>query len=205
MAFIASFFAAILALLCNSLAAAAQSSDLTARNAFSLIPPSIFENTPTGLDETGKQALLQTGSSQSWEISGETGDVIVFAELPFKERAVALRLFKNFEDGSVAAAIGTLGDPVCTVELWQIDSAGRVVPIDTPPEPSIHEFFSKKRNPPKSQQNSVMICLGLGGLWAKPVFWNEYGIIEPKIDKEISYQWTGRDFSKVVKPAQKNK
>ncbi|MBD5553515.1 MAG: hypothetical protein HDQ44_04170, partial [Desulfovibrio sp.] len=162
---------------------AAEEQAPTARHVFALLPLSIFENTTTGLDETGRQALLQQGSSQSWEIAGETQDVLVLAELPFRERAVAVRLFRNEEDASTEVAIGTLGEPVCTVELWHLEGSGRLYPVDTPPEPSIGEFFSKKRKPPLSQQNSVLICLGLGGLWARPVFWSEYGIHEPVVDR----------------------
>lgn len=195
-------FAAALFLLLQAVASFAASPP-SAREIFALLPPSIFENTPAGLDETGKQALLQQGYSQYWEISGETDDVLVIADLPFRERAVALRLFRNDEDGSTQVAIGTLGDPVCTVELWQLEDSGRLYPVDTPPEPSIGEFFSARRKPPPAQQNSVMICLGLGGLWAKPVFWNEYGIVEPATDREISYQWNGRDFEKVIKQREK--
>lgn len=177
----------------------------TARGIFAMLPTSLFESTPSGLDETGRQALLRTGHSQSWEIAGETHDIMVFAELPFRERAVALRFFHNPKQGGGLVAIGTLGDPVCTVELWNLDSAGRIIPVETPVEPGIGEFFSKKRRPPLGQQNSVLICLGLGGLWAKPVFWNEYGISEPKVDNEISYQWNGEGLEKVISPVPREK
>lgn len=178
----------------------------TARGVFSELPPTIFENTPGGLDETGKQALLQTGSSQYWEIEGETPDILVITELPFKERAVAVRLFRNYLDGSVEIVVGTLGDPVCSLEIWRLDASGRLVPVEAPQEPEIGEFF--KRKPRKGQQSSVRICLGLGGLWAKPVFWNQYGVVEPEVDNEISYQWNGSEFRKVTvarrKAASKN-
>ncbi len=188
----------LLALLAFS--AQAAGSEPTARDVFAALPLSIFESTPSGLDETGKQALLLNGHSRYWEIAGETLDVLVLAELPFRERAVALRLFHNEADGGALAAIGTLGDPVCTVELWNLDRQGRITPVDTPVEPPINEFFSRKRRPSLEQQNSVLICLGLGGLWAKPVFWNENGISEPKVDNEISFQWTGSRLEKIARP-----
>ena len=189
---------ALLALL--ALPAAAEDNGPTARGVFAILPPTLFENTPAGLDETGRQALLRIGHSQYWEIASETPDVLVFAELPFRERAVALRVFHNTAEGGALVAIGTLGDPVCTLELWNLDSAGRLTPVETPVEPGIGEFFSGKRKPPLEQQNSVLICLGLGGLWAKPVFWNEYGITEPRVDNEISFQWNGERLEKVARP-----
>lgn len=180
--------------------AVAEDSGPTARGVFAQLPTTIFENTPAGLDEAGKQALLRTGRSTYWEIAGETPDIMVFAELPFQERAVALRLFPNEVEGGALAAIGTLGDPICTVELWNLDSAGRITPVDTPIEPAIGEFFSRRRQPPLEQQNSVLICLGLGGLWAKPVFWSEYGVTEPRVDNEISFLWRGNHLEKVKRP-----
>lgn len=176
----------------------------TARGMFALLPPSIFENTPTGLDETGKQALLLQGASQFWEIAGETPDVLVFAELPFRERSVALRVFRNEKDGGAEIAVGTLGDPVCTVELWRLDASGRITPVDAPSEPALAEFFNKRHKPPKSQQTAVLICLGLGGLWAKPVFWTRDGIKVPDVDNEISFQWTGSRFEKAVRTKEKS-
>lgn len=167
----------------------------TVRDVFARLPLTIFENTATGLDEAGRQALLLNGVSRSWEISGETPDMLVFAELPLRENTVVLRLFRNDEDGSIEAAFGTLGAPVCTVELWRQDANGRIMPIDAPAEPDIAEFFNRK--PPNAMQYSVLICLGLRGLRARPVFWNKSGPVEPRVDTEIGFQWDGRKFEKV--------
>ena len=59
------------------------------------------------LSDAEKQQLLAEGHTEFWEVAGETEDVIVFAALPFRDSAVALRLFRNTADGSVEAAIGT--------------------------------------------------------------------------------------------------
>lgn len=175
----------------------------TARSVFALLPPSIFENTPEGLTEADKQSLLNTGSSEFWEIAGETEDVLVFAELPFRDRAVALRLFPNEKTGGKEAAVGTLGDEICTVELWHVDSSGRIMPSETPPEPAYEEFF--KRRPPKGYGQSVLLCLGLGGLAAKPMIWDKNGVRKTKTDFDISYIWDGCKFVKQVRPAQPEK
>ncbi|MGE9985136.1 hypothetical protein [Desulfovibrio sp. SGI.169] len=194
--------AALLTLLTTMLpaAAAAEDNGMTARGIFSMLPVSIFENTVEGLSEADKQRLLTEGHSDFWEIAGETEDVMVFAALPFRDSAVALRLFRNTADGSVEAAIGTLGAPICTLELWRVDVTGRMVPIDTPPEPDIREFLDQSRGLPQGINPTVLICLGLGGLKAEPVFWNSSGMTQAPLAHDISFQWNGRSFEKQVLP-----
>ena len=126
----------MLMLLCPS-AGLAQESALTAREAFGALPTSIFENTAEGLEDEDKQQLLEEGQSEFWELAGESRDVIVFRALPFRDSGVALRLFRDADDGSAVAAIGTLGTELCTVELWRVDASGRTVPVDVPQEPDI--------------------------------------------------------------------
>lgn len=173
----------------------------TARGIFSLLPPSIFENTPEGLSETSKEELLRDGRSQFWEIVGETPDTLVFAELPFRDRSVGLRLFHNAGDGSTDIALGTLGDPMCTVELWRMDRVGRIVPVDTPPEPSIQEFYRKRAA--KRNGQTVLVCLGEGGLKAVPVIWDKAGFRPLNADNEINFIWNGSRFEKKLRPVAK--
>ena len=190
--------ALLLAVLPN--AADAAESEVTARNIFALLPESIFENTPEGLSAPDKQKLLSAGHSEFWELAGETEDVMVFASLPFRDTAVALRLFRNTADGSVLAALGTLGGSVCTLELWRVDATGRAVPADTPPEPDITAFFAAGRKMPPDVHATVMICLGLGGLKAQPLFWTSTGMAHVPVDNDVSFQWNGKSFDKVVQP-----
>lgn len=179
----------------------AQAADsVTARSVFALLPESIFENTPEGLDAAGKQQLLNEGRSEFWELAGETEDTLVFASLPLRDTAVALRLFRNTADGSVEAALGTLGGPICTLELWRVDKAGRAVLADTPEEPDVDEFFARGRKMPPDVRATVMLCLGLGGLKAEPQFWTGTGMAHVPLDNDVSYQWTGRTFEKQVRP-----
>lgn len=170
----------------------------TARGLFTMLPPSIFETTAEGLSEADKQRLLAEGRTEFWEIAGETADVLVFASLPFRDRAVGLRLFRNTEDGSTEVAVGTLGEPICTVELWRLDTSGRVVPIDTPPEPDAREFLGKGQKLPGNVAPTVLICLGLGGLKAVPVFWGSKGRVDVPLRNDVSFQWTGKGFEKRV-------
>lgn len=178
----------------------AEDNGATARGLFTMLPTSIFETTAEGLSEAEKQELLTEGRTEFWEISGETPDVLVFASLPFRDRAVGLRLFRNTADGSTDVAVGTLGEPICTVELWRQDTSGRMVPIDTPPEPDAREFLGKGQKLPGNVMPTVLICLGLGGLKAEPVFWSSKGKVDVPLANEVSYQWTGRGFEKRVTP-----
>ncbi|MDE7240528.1 MAG: hypothetical protein K2N62_01375 [Desulfovibrio sp.] len=178
----------------------AEDNGATARGLFTMLPTSIFETTAEGLSEAEKQELLTEGRTEFWEISGETPDVLVFASLPFRDRAVGLRLFRNTEDGSTDVAVGTLGEPICTVELWRQDVSGRVVPIDAPPEPDAREFLGQGQKLPGNVMPTVLICLGLGGLKAEPVFWSSKGQVELPLANDVSYQWTGQGFEKRVTP-----
>lgn len=193
---------ALLAMLAVTLPATVQAEDngMTARGIFTLLPASIFENTAEGLSDAEKQQLLAEGHTEFWEVAGETEDVIVFAALPFRDSAVALRLFRNTADGSVEAAIGTLGGPICTMELWRVDASGRMVPIDTPPEPDIRDFLDQGQKLPPDINPTVLICLGLGGLKAEPVFWNSSGMAHVPLANEVSFQWNGKAFEKQVTP-----
>ena len=181
-------------------APAAAGHEHSAREVFAALPESIFENTPEGLGPAEKQKLLANGQADFWEVAGETEDVMVFATLPFHDVAVALRLFRHSGNGAVDAAIGTLGGPVCTVELWRMDASGRLVPVDTPPEPAVEEFLGKDQKLPPDVQATVMICLGLGGLRAQPLFWTSTGMAHVPVANDIGYQWNGKNFEKHVQP-----
>lgn len=187
------FFAILLALTATA-QARCEDYGATARGMFAMLPASIFENTPAGLDEADKQELLLRGRSEFWEIAHETPDIMVFAELPFRDRSIGLRLFRNNADGSTLVAVGTLGEPICAVELWRMDADGRIMPADTPREPAPGEFFRRKTK--RHGGYSVLICLGGGGLAARPVLWKNGVFTEPKTDYEITFQWKGDKFEK---------
>lgn len=188
----------IIGLCCIFVNARAEEAEVTARDVFGRLPVTIFESTPEGLSDSEKRELLETGSTEFWEIAGEAPDFMIFVSLPFRDRAVGLRIFRNSTDGSTHAAIGTLDDPVCSLELWRLDPYGRLIPVDTPQEPEIGEFFEKKHKLPRNIHYSVLVCLGAGGLKAVPIFWNRRGMTPVKPDNEISYHWTGEEFSQKV-------
>ena len=173
---------------------------VTAREIFEQLPSSIFDNTAEGLPDEEKERLLETGQCEFWEVVGETDDVIAFRALPFRDSAVALRLFRNEENGEIIAAIGTLGVPICALELWKRDVSGRIVPADTPDDPDISEFFDATVPQPKDVTASVLPCLGLGGLKAQVLFWGPSGMVRLPVARDIGWHWTGHSFEKIVRP-----
>ena len=53
---------------------------------------------------------------------------------------------------------------------------------------------------PPDVQATVMICLGLGGLRAQPLFWTSTGMAHVPVAYDIGYQWNGKRFEKYVQP-----
>ena len=74
------------------------------------------------------------------------------------------------------------------------------MPTDTPQEPDITAFFAPGRKMPPDVQATVMICLGLGGLKAQPLFWTSTGMAHVPVDNDVSFQWNGKSFEKLVQP-----
>lgn len=170
----------------------------TARGMFILLPSSIFENTPEGLSDFDKYELLAKGRSHFWEITNETPDHMEFTALPLRDRGVGLRIFRNDRDGSTEIAVGTFGEPVCSVEMWRLDLSGRLVPVDTPDEPRITDFFGKEHKLRKRIRFSAIVCLGNDGLYSMPLFWNESGMLPSNVDNNIKYRWNGHNFEKQI-------
>lgn len=172
----------------------------TARGVFARLPTSIFESASSDLSEEEKLELLSEGRSEYWEIARETPDELVFVALPFQDRGVALRLFRNGADGSYEAAIGTTLEPICALELWHIDISGRIIPSELPEEPDVKDFFRGDKKFPSRIKHDVQICLDADGLRASPIFWNDQGMLPAKLDKEVVYSWSGDKFRKQSRP-----
>lgn len=185
------------------LAASALAEDFgsTARGLFALMPTSFFESTAEGLSEGEKQALLRDGASEFWEIAREDSDALVLSALPLRERAVGLRVFRNHQDGSTLAAIGSLGDEQCVLELWRQDVSGRLVPADAPEEPDISEFLDRRSRLPRGVAPAVFVCLDEEGLAARPIFWRGDRQLRLPLARSIRYEWTGSGFEKRVSQA----
>lgn len=173
---------------------------LSARDVFIRLPESIFESTEEGLTEQDKNDLLNCGRSEFWEIIQETPDDMIFSSLPFGEKTVGLRLYRNDEDGSVNIAAGPMDEAVCTVEFWKSDVHGRLVPVEGPEEPPVGEFFKKGAKIPGKAQTTILICLDTEGIVAKPVFWNKKGILDVPVDNQILFNWQNGKFSKEIRP-----
>lgn len=181
-----------------------QGGELTAREYFRMLPATIFENTPEGLPEEEKLRLLETGRTEFWELRRETDDLLTLASLPFGESGVMLRVFRNEGEGHgksskrTLLALGTTGSPLCTLELWRADASGRIVPVDTPDEPSPKDYFSAQSPMPPDVRLSILFCVEEEGLEAVPVFWNESGMLFVPVQNRVHYGWRDGQFKKYL-------
>lgn len=191
------FFAALVFLLTGD-RVFGEDSRIAARGVFALLPTSVFESEPTGMSEIEKQEILSSGKSEYWEILRETPDELLLVALPFRDRIMGLRLFRGEKDA--VAAIGSLREPDCALELWRIDGNGGITLEETPEEPDIREFFAPGRKPPKRVRHDSRICLDGDGLRASPLFWNNAGVTPVRLDYEIIYRWTGKEFVRQSRP-----
>ena len=195
-------FLMVMAALATLACVPARADDPSAREFFRRLPPTIFENTPEGLSDGEKDELLENGKTGFWEITHETADALDMVALPFRESVVSVRLFHR-GPGDSLAAVGTWGNPVCTIELWREDRDDRIVPVPTPSEPPVRDFFAAGNTPPKDVEPSVLICLGERGLEARIVFWNASGMAHVPVDNDVRYEWTQGTFEKRVTPRAK--
>lgn len=187
---------AILTLLLGIPAAAATAEEFAARDYFRMLPGTIFENTPEGMPEEEKLQLLETGRTEFWELQTEGPDKLELTALPFGESRVELRVFRDGDGkGSALLAIGTTG-PACAIELWRADADGRIVPVDTPDDPPTEDFFASKAKAPRNTQVAVLFCLEDEGLEARPMFWNDSGMLRVPVDFQVRYVWEHGKFAK---------
>lgn len=191
----------ILTLLLAANVGSASAGELTARDYFRMLPGTIFENTTEGMPEDEKLQLLETGRSNFWEFQGEEPDRLELAAMPFGESRVVLRVFRSGEGGkgSTLLAIGAMG-PACAIELWRADADGRIVPVDTPEDPPAKDFFAAKNGAPRGTNVAVLFCLDEEGLEARPVFWNDAGMLQMPVDFRVHYTWGAGGFAKSRTP-----
>lgn len=176
----------------------------TARGLFMLLPSSIFEESPEGLTESAKEDLLNDGKSDYWEITEEDPDTLVFNALPFNERSISLRLFRDYENGKVLAIFGTAGETPCALELWQVDMTGRAVPAEAPHEPQLREFYKKKAKIQAKDHYSIFLCLKGDKLEAAPYIYRGGELRPALVDNKITYAWDGKTFEKKIERLKKN-
>ena len=188
--------------------ALAASRAMSAREYFGILPVTIFENTPEGMSEQEKRQLLEQGRTEFWQMHTEGPDGLDMISLPFGESMVSLRVFRGEGQGAAHTAprgtliaVGTTGTPMCTLELWREDAAGRVVPVDTPEEPTARDFFAPGSGMPRDVQLSVFFCVTDRGLEAQPVFWNATGMAHVPVNFRVLYVWADGQFKKKALPA----
>jgi hypothetical protein len=172
-----------------------------ARDVFTRMPDTIFENTPAGLAEEEKQDLLTKGKSEFWEVGIDTESTWELVALPFRDISVLLNVFHYSETDAIVAAMGTRGSSVCTIELWREDEKGHIMPVEVPESPELKEFFRAQPDfKALGLEPLVMMCVQPGRLEANIVFWNEAGMTEIPVDNVVQYYWSGKKFEKVITP-----
>lgn len=172
----------------------------TALEVFRQMPSTIFENTAEGLSEEEKLQLTEQGESSYWAIVTDAPDTLVMASLPFLESKVTVRLFLNTDQKGGLAVVGTTSGVACAVEVWRLESGGRLVPADGPEEPPVTDFFAPGTVQPETLDPSIMLCLGAENLEARPLFWTATGLADIKPDNTVDFIWNGEAFEKRIRP-----
>ena len=177
-----------------------RSEELLARDYFRMLPTTIFDTTLEGMSEEEQRELLDNGETVFWEVRNEGHDGLDMVSRPLGDTVVALRVFRGGRQGTLAV-LGTVGAPLCTLELWRADSNGRIVPVDTPDEPGVREFFGPDHALPQGVEPAVFFCVTDAGLEARSVFWTSTGMVQLPVDFRLHYVWRDGQFRKTVLPA----
>lgn len=192
----------LIAVLCMPSTVWAENWKPSALDLFCELPLTIFENTPAGLREDEREQLVNNGRNAYWAIIRKDDDVLELTSLPYEDTQVSLHVFREKEK-SVTVVIGTSTRPVCALEMWQMDTSGRLIPVETPPEPPITDFFAPGEHMPRDVQPSILFCASAEGLEVEPLFWTANGMAHVLTDNRVHYVWENGRFIKKVDPKNK--
>lgn len=179
----------------------AQAQTLSAMEIFARLPITLFEDTPEGLSSDERNQLVERGECAYWIVSSESADKLVLLSRPFGETRVTLQVFRGGENGFVAA-IGNSSSPICALELWELDGAGGLVPISTPKDPAIAEFFDPGYRLPRSISPVTLFCLADNALESRPLFWGPEGLMNITPTRQVRYTWKDGQFKKEISKAE---
>lgn len=180
--------------------AAGADTPLSALEVFRKLPATIFENTPEGLSEEEKLQLTEQGETTYWAIASDTPDELLMVSLPHYDSRVHVRRFPG-NGGNAMYAVGTANGSACAIELWLLESGGRLVPAYAPEEPDVKEFFTRGHAMPTGMEASIMLCLDGDKLAATPLFWTRTGLGNVTPDNHVHFMWNGTSFEKRITPA----
>lgn len=170
----------------------------SALDIFRILPTSVFENTPEGLSDEEKQALINRGHTSLWRLLPIGTDELRIESRPIAGSEVTIRLFH--EQNASVAAVGAESRDSCAVELWRYDAQGRLVPYPLPPEPALADFFAPVAAP-KGLTSSVLFCLSGTVLRAYPLLAGAQGEeSQVQAHNAVFYRWTGAGFEKASIP-----
>lgn len=178
-------------------ATAMADTNMSAMEIFSRLPVTIFEDTPEGLSDDERNQLVDRGECAYWLVSSEGPDHLSLLSRPFGETKVTLRVFRSGEHGFVAA-IGTSSTPICALELWGLDSASGLVPVDTPADPPVSDYFDPGYRLPRNLSPAKLFCLTDDGLESRPLFWGPDGLMHIVPTRLVNYVWKDGQFVKKI-------
>lgn len=171
--------------------------NMSAMEIFSRLPVTIFDDTAEGLSDDERNQLVDRGECAYWLVYSESPDHLILLSRPFGETKVTLRVFRGGEHGFVAA-IGTSSTPICALELWGLDGAGGLVPVNTPADPPVSDFFDPGYRLPRNLSPAKLFCLTDQGLESRVLFWGQDGLMHILPTREVNYVWKDGIFVKKI-------
>ncbi len=60
--------------------------------------------------------------------------------------------------------------------------------------------MKKGRKLPRNAQATILVCLDIGGVVARPVFWNKRGMLDIPLDNAVNFKWENGKFEKEITP-----
>lgn len=168
------------------------------RSLLGLCPISIFENTVSGMTDTGKKNLVKNGQSDFWKITEETSTTMILEGEENDPVKLYFLKYQNSSDGLLAVEM-TSGK-VFSIQLWKYSNSEKrlekskdlkpysanifVSPEDKLPdsyEPTLHYQFT--------DDQTIEVSLYT---WMDELFENR------EVINKVVLKWNGKDFEEQI-------
>lgn len=141
-----------------------------------LSPLSIFDKTATGLTSSEKEALIEKGKSESWEIIDETKTKLVING--FGTDAVELYFLKNKNNSDGLLAVETRNGKTSEIQLWKyFDKNKSIEKSSDLKKYSANDFVSQEDELPNSYKPQL-----------------QYGFVDDQTIEVSLYTWMDKEF-----------